>query len=39
LKELESAKYPGVNTYHRLNWNTHVNQVVKKQTKPQLFFI
>ena len=37
LEEVESAKYLGVNIHHKLNWNTHINQVVKKANNTRAF--
>ena len=37
LEEAESAKYLGVNIHHKLSWNTHINQVVKKANNTRAF--
>ena len=37
LEEVESAKYLGVNIHHKLSWNTHISQVVKKSNNSRAF--
>ncbi|CAC5398781.1 unnamed protein product [Mytilus coruscus] len=38
LDEIESAKYLTANIHHKLNWNTHTDQVVRKANNTRAFF-
>ena len=37
LETVESAKYLGITIHNKLNWNTHINQVVKKANNSRAF--
>ena len=37
LEEVECAKYLGANIHHKLNWTTHIDQVVRKANNTRAF--